>query len=124
MARIKKQGFYKLALKYHSEKPDLIKIIKLNFTDYLHQRTYYEEAGLIYKYAGEYEKALILLKETSNYQMLSALANLLNYDNKQTHDLAVEYARVLSKDNKYLKEAGIVLAKYHDSNEPNSSESY
>ena len=118
MTMIKKQRLYRLALRYYSEKPDLIKIIKLNFADYLHQRKYYEEAGLIYKYAGEYEKALISLKETPNYQMLFAVASLLNYDNKQTHDLAVEYAQVLSKDDKYLKEAGIILAKYHDCNEP------
>ena len=117
LSMIKKQRLYRQALRYYSEKPELAKAIKLNFADYLHQRKYYEEAGLIYKYAGEYEKALISLKETPNYQMLFAVANLLNYDENQTHSLAVEYAGILAKDDKFLKEAGIVLAKYHNLNE-------
>lgn len=114
LAVIKKQRLYRQALRLFADKPKLQSQIKVEFADYLHQRKYYEEAGLIYKHAEEYEKAITSLKETSNYQMLFAVTQLLNYTDDQIHDLAIEYSNRLAKDDKTIIEAGIVLAKYHN----------
>ena len=113
LAMIKKQRLYREALRYYAEEPNLLKEIKITFAGYLYERKYYEEAGLMYKYAGEYEKALVSLKETPNYEMLFAVAQYLNFNKDQTYELALEYSQKLQKDDKYLREAGIVLAKYH-----------
>lgn len=113
LAMIKKQRLYRQALRYYKDYPDLLKEIKITFADYLHERKYFEEAGLMYKYAGEYEKALISLKETPNYEMLFAVSSNLNFDKEKIQQLAVEYCEKLQKDEKYIREAGIILAKYN-----------
>jgi len=113
LAMIKKQRLYRQALRYYSDKPELQLKIKISFAGYLHDRKYYEEAGLMYKYAGEYEKALGSLIETPNYEMLFAVAQYLNYNKEDTHKLALEYSEKLAKEDNTKREAGIVLAKYH-----------
>ena len=113
LSMIKKQRLYRQALRCYADQPEFLKEIKINFADYLHDRKYFEEAGLMYKYAGEYNKALKSLKETPNYEMLFAVAQYLNFDKEQTQELALEYSKNLQKDDKNIREAGIVLANYH-----------
>lgn len=113
LAMIKKQRLYRQALRHYADQPEQLKEIKITFADYLHDRKYFEEAGLMYKYAGEYNKALKSLKETPNYEMLFAVSQYLNFDKVQIQELALEYSKTLEKDDKYIREAGIVLAKYH-----------
>jgi elongator complex protein 1 len=117
LSMIKKQRLYRQALRYYADQPDLLKEVKISFATYLHERMYYEEAGLMFKYAEDYENALNSLKHTPNYEMLFAVSQFLNYNEEQTHHLAVEYSDILLKENKYVREAGIVLAKYHGSGE-------
>ena len=113
LAMIKKQRLFRQALRAYSDQSDLLKEIKISFADYLNDRKYYEEAGLMYKYAGEYSKALKSLKETPNYEMLFAVSQYLNFSKEEIQQLAIDYSKALQKDNKNIKEAGIVLAKYH-----------
>ena len=97
LAMIKKQRLYRIALRYYSEQPELLKEIKISFADYLNDRKYYEEAGLMYKYAGEYSKALKSLKETPNYEMLFAVSKYLDFTKEDIHSLAIDYSKILQK---------------------------
>lgn len=117
LAMIKKQRLYRHALRCYSDQPEYLRVIKINFASYLHDRMYYEEAGLMYKYAGEYEKALDSLQHTPNYEMVFAVAQFLKYNSDQIQKLAWEYSNLLQKESKYIKEAGVVLAKYHGNGE-------
>lgn len=49
---------------------EFLKKVKEEFGNYLFERKYYEEAGMMFKQAGENQKAIDSFMETNNYHLL------------------------------------------------------
>ena len=83
--------------------------IKYEFASYLHERKYFEEAGLMYKQAGFYDQAINSFKETSNFQMLYSVTLSMDVAEDKLKDITIDYVTKLD-EKKLYKEAGFALA--------------
>jgi elongator complex protein 1 len=64
---VKKNRLYRVAIREFAHHPEFLNRIKSEFGQYLYERKYFEESGLMFQQAGKFEGAIKAFKETSNY---------------------------------------------------------
>lgn len=87
------------------------KIVWKEYGNYLIDKRYYDEAGLVYSRCEDYEKALMAYKESLNWQSMLCAAIQLSYSDDKIVALCIETADKLKSSQKFL-EASYLLEQY------------
>ncbi|XP_022256991.1 putative elongator complex protein 1 isoform X2 [Limulus polyphemus] len=108
---IKDQRLYKDALHIFDEGSLEWKAIWTAYGDYLIEKKYYEEAGLIYTRSEQYQKAVTAFQESQNWELALCAATKAGNSENQVVELALSFAETL-KGNKHYFEAAVLLDQY------------
>ncbi|XP_059830752.1 elongator complex protein 1 isoform X1 [Hypanus sabinus] len=108
---VKDQKMYSDALKLFPANSQEYRDINVAFGEYLIEKQYFEQAGLIFTRSGEYEKALNAFLQCCNWQQALCMAAQLHY----TDDKMINIARTLAgrlKEHRRYSEAALILEQY------------
>ncbi|XP_072114226.1 elongator complex protein 1 isoform X2 [Mobula birostris] len=108
---VKDQKMYSDALKLFPANSQEYKDISVVFGEYLIEKQYFEQAGLIFARSGECEKALNAFLQCCNWQQALCMAAQLHY----TEDKMISIARTISgrlKEQRRYSEAALILEQY------------
>jgi len=86
--------------------------LKIEFGHYLFERKYFEEAGLMYQQAGEFDLSIKSFLETTNHHMLFSVCLAHGVSNEKFKEITLEFVAKL-EEKKNISEAGSVLADYN-----------
>lgn len=67
-----------------------IKVVWSEYGNYLMEKRYFDDAGLVFTQCGEHAKALLAYKESVNWQMALCSAGNLGFTKKDTMSLCEE----------------------------------
>ena len=108
LALIKKQRLFKQALVLYKDQPELHAQVKTAFGDYLLQRGYVQEAGLLYmgsENPSDLQKSLEAFKKCANVEMAFSVAYKLKFTNEQQQQLLQEMVEILAAASKFVEAA-------------------
>uniref|UniRef100_UPI00398E37B0 elongator complex protein 1 isoform X2 n=1 Tax=Pristiophorus japonicus TaxID=55135 RepID=UPI00398E37B0 len=108
---VKDQQMYNEALKLFLVNSQEYKNISIAYGEYLSEKQYYEQAGLIFARCGECEKALEAFLLCNSWQQAFCMIARLNY----TEDKLVSMARTISgrlMEQRRYSEAALILEQY------------
>ncbi|XP_048449501.1 elongator complex protein 1-like [Rhincodon typus] len=102
---------YSEALKIFPVNSQEYKDISIAYGEYLNEKQYYEQAGLIFARCGECEKALGAFLLCSSWQQVFCMAAQLHYTEDKVVSIARTIAGKLMEQRRY-SEAALVLEQY------------
>ena len=108
---VKEHKLYKQALKMFPHTSTQYKEISSLYGDYLRTQKLPQDAAIIYSRSGHHEKALVCLRNTTNWEMSLSEAKLLNYTTDDTMKLCRELSMNLRAEHMY-REAAFLLDTY------------
>ncbi|KAG8198001.1 hypothetical protein JTE90_029395 [Oedothorax gibbosus] len=111
IALIKEQRLYTDALYLFPSSSENFKIIWTEYGNYLMEKRYFDDAGLVFTQCNEHAKALTAYRESVNWQMALCSAVSLKHTKMETIALSEELARKLISCQRYI-DASYLLEQY------------
>jgi len=113
---VKREHLYALAIRLYAEYPERVKELHELYGAHLFQNAAYEESAILYLQCGALQKALDSYLQTSQWQMVFALASQLEYDEARMKKLAVSVASSY-RNMGHFEEAAQILIEYANDHE-------
>jgi elongator complex protein 1 len=106
---VKEHKLYKNALKIYDRKSHEHHMISLSYGEYLSQREFYKESGLIYQACGELSLASAAFEKANQWELVLSISSQLGHSEEQIQDTARRISSHLKSRGEHATAADVLL---------------